>query len=72
MEQKIDVGIDNFFSGSESIIYTLNMVLAALLILVGIGLILKKSAHKKTKIQGYVCIVIGILTIISRIIQGIL
>lgn len=67
MEQRFDNLIDNLFSGMGSVLMVLNGALGIGLIITGVILIKKKS-RKKT--AGIICIGLGVLAIISGIVQN--
>lgn len=69
MEQRFDSFLNNLFSGMGSGLMILNAILGIGLIITGIILIKNKS-RKKT--AGMVCIVLGVLAIISGIVQTVL
>lgn len=69
MEQRLDNFIDNLFSGMGSGLMVLNGILGIGLIITGIVLMKKKSSKKTA---GTVCIGIGVLAIISGVIQTVL
>lgn len=72
MEQRLDNFIDSFFGGMGSGLMIFNGVLGLALIVVGIILMKKKSSSKNKNIAGIVCVGIGILAIISGIVQTVL
>lgn len=69
MEARFDNFIDNFFSGMGLWLMALNGILGIGLIITGI-IFMKRKSGKKT--IGTVCIVLGVLAIISGIIQTVL
>lgn len=70
MEQKIERCIDNFLENAAPILYKSSVVIGNVLILLGIILLLKKSARKNCKLYGIICISIGIVATISGFLQG--
>lgn len=65
MEQTIDKIVDNFFEGIASQILIGNIIVGAILFLIGLILMVKKSPNTKLKTIGLIFLGIGAVTIIS-------
>lgn len=65
MERTIDKIVDNFFEGIAPQILIGNVILGAILFLIGLILMIKKSPNKKLKTIGLIFLGIGVVSIIS-------
>jgi hypothetical protein len=71
MEQKIKSFINNSFNSISPQLHIANIALAVILIIIGINLLFKRPKTKKTKTKtiGFICLGIGVLSVLSQIIQ---
>lgn len=68
MEFSIDKILDNIFGGISSQLFIVNIIFSIILIVGGIYLLRDKSSKVKQTI-GLICIVIGCLGILIRVLQ---
>ncbi len=71
MEQNVDRFLDNVFGNLGSQLLLVNIFIGALLLITGIFFLIKASGDKQKSKRtiGLICIVIGALTILSRVVQ---
>ncbi len=67
MEKFINTMLENIFGGMGSQMFVLNIIFAAMLIIVGIVLLIRKQSSKAKQAIGWICIGIGCLGALTRI-----
>lgn len=66
MEKFIDTMLENIFGGMTSQLFYINIIVGIILVIVGIFLLIRKPTKVK-RVVGWICIGIGILGALTRI-----
>ncbi|GIN73415.1 hypothetical protein J14TS2_38900 [Bacillus sp. J14TS2] len=69
MEQKLENSIDNILDAIAPQLFLFSIILGILLLLVGVVFMIIKSSSRHLKTAGIICIGIGIIAIVSGLIQ---
>lgn len=69
MEQRLEKSIDNFLESISSQLYIGGIVLGIILIILGIIILTLNSTKKASKTIGWICLGVGIFSVLSSILQ---
>ncbi|MFD1416057.1 hypothetical protein [Oceanobacillus jeddahense] len=69
MEQKMESSIDNALDAIAPQLFLFSIIIGTILILIGIVFMVKKSSTRKLHTAGIICVGIGMIAIVSGLIQ---